>query len=1015
MIIINPMVALVSMGGLPVNIWLLRKFRKRLWGLSFAELNERAEVTAAIDEPVRGIRVVRAFGREEYERGRVAAVALRTYRFAMTRWRLLARYDIPLKLTPVLFQATLLFVGARFLRSHSLTKGEFLQAFQVNSYIILVARLADEAASLWQYLRSAQQRVGEVLAMAEAPPAPGTAIPPATDGLTVLGVGVSFDGRRVLGNVDANVRPGELVVVTGGPSSGKSTLAAVASGALVPDAGVALLENVPLDELDQGELRRAVRVASEEPYLFAATVRENLELGVDGHAAPDAIALALEVAAADDFVAELEAGLDAAVGDRGLTLSGGQRQRLGLARALVAPPRVLVLDDALSAVNPSLEVEILRRIRASYPEVGILCISRRNGATTIADRTLALPDPLDEQLVVVAPQIDEAELTAFAEAAEVVSSLKLTEESPGSTEADATRDGRPKPFEVLRPFRLLALGALVVLAVQSAVTYAPELMLGEVADRVKEPIARTDRLGVLLVVLGVVGAFAYYGFRVLSERVAQGVMYLLRRRVFQRLSSLGIDYYDREMPGQVAARVVHDLDMLQVFVERIMFLFCTTLATALVGLTVVLVMAPGVFPIVLGMGVFMVVTTAVQFPIGTRAFERQRDRLGLVTSTFEEDFGARDAIRGYGAVPRQTERFIDQSRDLRRARRRAEIINAFFSDIMQLSSAVMAALVLYRAGNLALAGTISVGTALSLRQVAQTSTQPLGALSFMYNQFLEMRVSWQRLRQPFDVPVLPEVNEAAVRCPPLDGEIEFDGVAFAYPHTGRPVLHDVSLRIPARTVVSMVGYTGAGKSTISKLLLRTYDPDAGAVRVDGVDLRSVSLDSYRDRISVVPQDAFLFKGTVASNIAYGNLDATRAEIEVAAAAVCADEVLASLPQGYDTIVEEAARNLTAAQRQLIALARAWLASPDILVLDEATSCLDARLEQRVLEAVGRLGCTTVMVTHRDNVVAASDLVVVLDEGRVVEVGTPTQLRGAGGAYDRLWVQEPEAARETETV
>jgi ATP-binding cassette subfamily B protein len=213
----------------------------------------------------------------------------------------------------------------------------------------------------------------------------------------------------------------------------------------------------------------------------------------------------------------------------------------------------------------------------------------------------------------------------------------------------------------------------------------------------------------------------------------------------------------------------------------------------------------------------------------------------------------------------------------------------------------------------------------------------------------------------------------------------------------------------------MVGYTGAGKSTISKLLLRTYDPDAGAVRVDGIDLRDVTLDSYRDRISVVPQDAFLFKGTVASNIAYGKLDATRAEIEAAAAAVCANEVLASLPGGFDCTVDEEARNLTAAQRQLIALARAWLAGPDILVLDEATSCLDARLEQRVLEAVGRLGCTTVMVTHRDNVVAASDMVVVLDEGRVAEVGTPSELRGAGGAYDRLWVHEPEAETEREPV
>lgn len=1016
MVILNPLLAVVAMGGLPVNIWLLRRFRTRLWGLSFAELNERAEVASSIDEPVRGIRVVRAFGREEYERGRVAATALRTYRFAMTRWRLLARYDIPLKFAPAMFQGALLFVGARLVRSDGLTLGTFMLAFQVNAYVVMVAGFVDEGASLWQYLRSAQQRLGEVLGFGEDAPEPGRAVPPSAHGLTIGAVSVSFDSRRALDCVDVTVRPGELVVVTGGPSSGKSTLAAVASGALIPDSGVTTLEDVPLAELDGPQLCHAVRVAFEEPYLFAATVRENLELGVVGRATDDAIATALRAAAADEFVAELPGGTDAAVGDRGLTLSGGQRQRLGLARALVEAPRILVLDDALSAVNPSLEVEILQRIRAAYPEVGILCLNRRAGATTIADHHVLLPDPVDDAPVVAAPVVDDMMADISATAAEVVASLELSDEDPGVRDDDVTRDSPPLAREVFRPFRLIAAAAVAVLAVQSLVKFAPEYFLGEVADAVKEPSTfATDWRAGFLVVLGFVGALAAYGFRVLAQRCAQGVMYLMRRRVFERLSRLGVDFYDREMPGQVAARVIYDLDTLQTYIQQTLFLTFTAAGTLIAGLTVVLTLAPGVFPVVLGAMAVIVVLLVAQFRVSTRAFTRQRDALGSVTSTFEEDFVARDAIRGYGAVPRQTRRFVERSMELRNARRWVALVSSAFGDLVQFTSQALAAIVLYRSGNLALAGTISIGTVLTLRAVAQTATTPLSSLSRMYSEFLEVRVSWRRLQEPFDVAILPVERTAASECPPLRGEIEFDGVGFAYPHTGRTVLHDVSMRVPAGTVVSMVGYTGAGKSTISKLLLRTYDPDQGAVRVDGIDLRDVTLASYRSRISVVPQDAFLFKGTVASNIAYGNLDASRAEIEAAASAVCADEVLASLPGGFDCTVDEEARNLTAAQRQLIALARAWLAAPDVLVLDEATSCLDARLEQRVLEAVGALDCTTVMVTHRDNVVAASDLVVVLGEGRVVEVGTPAELRGAGGAYDRLWVHEPEVRRETEPV
>ena len=308
-----------------------------------------------------------------------------------------------------------------------------------------------------------------------------------------------------------------------------------------------------------------------------------------------------------------------------------------------------------------------------------------------------------------------------------------------------------------------------------------------------------------------------------------------------------------------------------------------------------------------------------------------------------------------------------------------------------------------------MAGALSIGTALTVRVLSDAATNPLAAgIAPEINQLLELGVSWDRLHQPFRAPLLPVEDPAAAPCPSLVGEVVFDSVSFAYPHTGRTILHDVSFTVRAGTVTALVGYTGAGKSSISKLLMRVYDPDSGVVTVDGFDLRRLDLADYRSRLGVVPQDAFVFRGTVASNIAYGRPGATSAEIEEAARAVGADAVLARLPGGYAHPVEEAGNNLTAAERQLVALARAWIATPQILVLDEATSSLDADLERAVLDAVKRLGCTTIAVTHRPSVVAVADDVVVLDSGRVAQTGTPKSMRKAGTAYDRLWNTVPEA-------
>ena len=1004
----SPLMALVAVLPLPINVWILRKFSPRFRALSWAELNERAEVAQSIDEPVKGIRVVKSFGREDFERGRVRDAALRAYRFAMSRWRLLARYDIAMKAGPWICTAGLVAIGARLVVQDQLSVGSYLVTIQLGSLMAQLGSQFDQGASAFQYINTSQNRIAEVLRMGEEGERSGLPLPPSSHGVLLEQVTVEIGGRRVLDGVDLEARPGEITAVVGAPGAGKSTLAAVIAGLLSPDTGSAILDDAVLTDIHPDELYDAIKIVSEDSFLFAGSVRENLELGLHGPATDAELSAALRAAGADDFIDDLPQGIETPMGDRGLTVSGGQRQRIALARAVITKPRVLVLDDGLSAVNPSLEVEILGRLREFLPKSAIVAISRRTAGSTLADRLVELPapEPIEGALSDTSvPVVALAEGSMAPAVLQTLSGFRIRDEDPGAPEEFLTKDAPMGGRELGRVFRRPLTIAVCGLTAWTLVQASPELLTGNMTDLAEKGDTGAIWLRCLiLLLLGVFGIAGAYLTTVHGQRLAQGIMYTGRRRLFQRLSKLGIDHYDRELPGQVAARVIYDLDVINRFFQQWAFLSLGQIAKMLVGFGFIIILAPKVGLVVIAGALVIYIAGRLQTPITRGALNRARDQLGTVVTAFEEDCAGRLDIRAFGARPRQETQFAELSTTLKLRRRAATIQQALMGAIIGQLGQILGAVVLFTAGGVVLAGGISLGTALTVRLLAASAAGGILFLSTVYTQLLDVRVSWDRLKQPFYVPVLPAMNPMALPVGRLEGDIALDQVSFSYPHTGRQILHDVTIHLKPGQVTALVGATGSGKSSIAKLVSRTYDPDHGRLVIDGHDLRELDYDSYRSHIAVVPQDAFLFRGTIRSNIAYGRPGATDQEIEAASRAVGAHRMLAALPHGYGHRVEEEARNLSAAQRQLIALARAWIAEPEILILDEATSCLDARLEQEVLDGVTTLGCTTLTVTHRQHVAAAADHIIVLQDGEVVEQGSPAELQGAGGAYDRLWVE-----------
>ena len=566
------------------------------------------------------------------------------------------------------------------------------------------------------------------------------------------------------------------------------------------------------------------------------------------------------------------------------------------------------------------------------------------------------------------------------------------------SEAAATDvDHPPTVMGILGALRRPAVLALGFLLLYTAANLIPPALYKLVTDDFEKGThATADLVALALIGVSLLSGATNYLFKVTSGKVNEGVLYLLRRRLFQRLSKLGVDYYDRELPGQVAARAVYDLDRISGFTESGIYFIAVNSTLLLTSMCVITVWSPAVAANVLPFVPLLLLFSFVQMPISDRAFDRQRRELGAVVERMQEDVAGRYVIDSFGARPRAISAFHARAAALRRARRWSSIVGNTYIELMQGVGNLAGAALISTAGALALKGDLSVGSLVALELYLLAALGPIAFLSDAMQKLMAARASFRTLRNPFQADVLPVDRDTAGEAPSLTGDIGLDGVSFSYPGTERRVLHAVDLVIEAGSSLALVGPTGAGKTSVAKLVSRVYDVDAGAVRVGATDVRNYTISSYRRRLGIVPQDAFCFRGTLRENLTYGRPDATDAEIEAAVESIHASPLLLTMSGGLGMQIEEEGRNLTAAQRQLIALARALLIDPDILILDESTSSLDPELEDAVLASVTRLRRTTIFVTHRLPVARRADRVAVVDHGRIVEHGSHEELQAAGG-------------------
>jgi ABC-type multidrug transport system fused ATPase/permease subunit len=477
----------------------------------------------------------------------------------------------------------------------------------------------------------------------------------------------------------------------------------------------------------------------------------------------------------------------------------------------------------------------------------------------------------------------------------------------------------------------------------------------------------------------------------------------LRNKLFRHLQRLSLGFYERNRAGVIISRLTNDVDALdQLVTDGVTTLVQNTLL--LVGSAAVLFWLDWRLALAtLSVIPAMAIATAIFRIRSSRAYRAVRERLGLVTATLAEDIAGMRVVQSFTRESARRRNFEEVNAHYRAANQQTVITNGLYFPFVDFLSAVATAVVLGYGGYLVAGGELTVGTLFAFILYVSNFFDPVQQLSQLYNTFLAAIAALDKIMDVLDEE--PEVRDrpGAGELGRIDGHVELRNLRFGYGE-GPEVLHGLDLDVPAGTTVALVGHTGAGKSTIAKLLARFYDPREGSITVDGTDLRDVTQESLRRQLGIVPQEGFLFAGSVRDNIAFGRADATNEEIRAAASAVGAHDFIMRLEDGYETDVQERGTRLSLGQRQLVAFARALLADPRILILDEATSSVDIGTERRIETALRTLlaGRTAFVIAHRLSTIRGADLIVVLEHGQIVEQGSHDDLMARRGLYTALY-------------
>ncbi|MEM8971294.1 MAG: thiol reductant ABC exporter subunit CydC [Pseudomonadota bacterium] len=837
------------------------------------------------------------------------------------------------------------------------------------------------------------------------------------------GSGVAHEG------LSFDIATGERVGFVGSSGAGKSSIVRLLLRFYDPNQGAVKIGGHDLRELDLTSVRSHIAVVNQDTYLFHGTVADNLRIGRPG-ATTEQLTEACQAANAHDFVLQLPHGYDTVIGERGIRLSGGQRQRIAIARAILRDAPILVLDEALSAVDAENEAIIQDALDRLMQGRTTLIFAHRLSSIIDADRILVL----DQGRVVESGRHDDL----MSERGVYHSLMAAQAEESTEFEVDSLVGSQPNKALAIQPSyneaaQFEPTDAIVKAEGLGWFAAARELMkhigpykaklgltfffgvtrvlafigVGVVGSLAVMAVKAGEPFGWLLVLLAVLAPVAGL-FHWLESWIAHDMAFRLlaemRIALFKKLDQLAPAYMVRRRTGDMVAMATHDVELVEYF-------FAHTVAPAFVAVLIPALVVATLFSfgwqLALTLVPFLVIVGLSPFFMRKRVDElgsRAREALA------ELNAHAVDSIQGLGEViafqnvdTRRTE-LISQTEKHHRIRLPYFRDLTFQTSLLEVATGLGGLAIVVCGASMAAAGRIDSGILPMLTLLAMAAFLPISEIANVSRQLADTLGATRRL-YAVDHEVVP-VNDGrgiATQDKTSGLSIDFDAVTFQYETGNRPALAGVSLSAPAGQTIALVGPSGAGKTTIAHLLMRFWDPTDGVIRLDGHDLSDYKLDDLRNRVALVAQDTYLFNDTLRTNILIADPSADSDRLQSALDRASLSDFVASLPDGLDTKVGERGMRLSGGQRQRVAIARAFLKDAPVLILDEATSHLDAVNERAVRSALEDLMSdrTTIVIAHRLSTVRNADMIVAMNEGQVVETGSHAELLAKGGLYAQL--------------
>ena len=942
MLFVSPELALVEIASIPVLAFSSVKLRSSVFPASWDAQQKEGEVAVVVEEAVTGVRVVKGFGMEERELGKLSSSAQELYRSRIRLIRLQSKLQALLAFIPMLTQAGVLGLGGYLALHHSLSIGSFLM---FSSYVLQIGAPVRQLSTLISFSQQARAGAERIFDLLDSNPivceSPG-ALPIKPSGGKIEFKNVNFGyskDRRVLDDFSLVVNPGETVALVGLSGSGKSTLALLVPRFYDIASGEILIDDQDIASVTIDSLRSQVGVVFEESFLFSDTIRANIAYGRP-NASLEIIRSAARTAGADGFISGFENGYDTMVGERGLTLSGGQRQRIALARALITDPSILILDDATSAVDAVTESEINRALSQFKRHKTVLLIAHRRSSLVLADRIVLIDrgrvvaegdheslskrsqlyrslfegdeeslmeNPIEHVGVTPGSIVPNDGLAITNRVSQRISTprggggqgtgrgmmgvaltptpdlLAALDKLPPATndhgvdlEEQARFRGHFSLSELLSRFRMSLFFGLALVVLDTGLT-----ILGPIFTKtgLDSGVLAGSRAVLFLAFGGfllsaVLDMFVMWTENYVTGRTAERLLLALRVRIFSHLQHLGMDFYESESGGRIMTRMTTDVDALSNLLQIGLINALVSILSFLGVAIALVIMSPRLSLYALSVVPLLIMATFWYQRASSAAYSVARERIAEVNANLQEGLSGVRVSQAFRRQAKNSTDFAEVSSNYRNARVNAQKLVAIYFPFILLLSDLASAIVLGAGSGLVHSHAIKVGVLVAFSLYVDQLFSPLQQLSQTFDQWQQAQVSMKQIVRLMDRKVSTPQVKAPIRLENIRGDIEFSSVHFRYPNSSDEVLKRFNLVIHAGETVALVGATGAGKSTVVKLIERFYDPTSGIITIDGIDLRSLDLGEYRHMLGFVPQEPFLFTGTIAENIAYTNAGAS---------------------------------------------------------------------------------------------------------------------------------------------